>query len=298
MKIVEFMKNNILLCLGLVMLLVLLFITFFGKFLPGIDAELKVIEYLWVDKIPTIPPFDPSDHFPLGTDRLGRDLLSLIVLGAKETLLIVVSITVVRYLLAIPLAYFAHKRWLGANAVLNWLNGFLSYIPTIIVVILLVTLPPILETEIRPVFVVLIIAAVEIGRVAEMVKVEFNQISTKEFVKGGNAIGVTNVRLLKNYYMPFLYGRVLVSLVGDMGKVMFLLGQLGFIGIFVAQDFVQIDPGAFEFQNTSLSWPMLLLNAFNDIRGPVWIPFYPALAMTYVILTFNILAQGLQKRLG
>lgn len=295
MKILSFIKSNGILCLGMVMLLFLLIITFFGEHLPGIDTKLEEIEYLWMDKIPTVPPFEPSDEFLLGTDRLGRDILSLIVIGAKETLLIILSITIIRYLLAIPLAYFAHKNWLGANAVLNWVNGFLSYIPTIIVVILLVTLPPILETEARPFFVVLIIASIEIGRVAEMVKIEFNQISTKEFVKGGNAVGITNTRLLKNYYMPFLYGKILVSLVGDLGKVMFLLGQLGFLGIFVSQDFIQVDPGVFEFQNTSISWPMLLLNAFNDIRGPVWIPFFPALAMTYVILTFNILAQGLQK---
>ena len=95
--------------------------------------------------------------------------------------------------------------------------------------------------------------------------------------------------------MPYLYGKLLINMVGDVGKVMFLLGQIGFLGIYISQDFVQVDPGIFEFQNTSLSWPMLLLNAYKDIRGAIWIPFYPALAMTYVIFTFNVLSQGLQK---
>lgn len=291
-----FLKRNILLCIGSTMLLFLLFITFFGEYLPFIDSELQEIEYLWNDKkIPVVPPYEPSDEFLLGTDRDGRDILSLIIVGAKETLFIILSITLIRYLIAIPLAYFAHRNWFGANALLNWLNGFLSYVPTIIVVILLVTLPPLIMAESRAFFVVLIIAAMEVGRVADMIKLEFNQISKKEFVTGGTSVGVSSFRLLNKYYLPFLYGKLLVNLVGDLGKVMFLLGQLGFLGIFVSQAFVQTDISSFTFENTSISWPMLLANAYSDIRGPVWIVFYPALAMTYVIFTFNVLGQGLQK---
>lgn len=298
MRILKFFKGNFIFCLGMTMILPVLFVTFFGEHLPGIDTELKEIDYLWTDdKVPKVPPYEPSEDFRFGTDHSGLDILSLVVLGTKETLLIILLITAVRYLLAIPLAYFAHKNWFGANRLLNWLNGFLSYIPTIIVVILLATLPPFLEAQSRPLFLILIIAIIEIGRVAEMVKLEFNQIATKEFVTGGNSIGISGFRLFKNYYLPFLYGKLLVSMVGDLGKVMFLLGQLSFIGIFITQELVQIDVGQFEFQNTSLSWPMLLLNAFNDIRSAVWIPFFPALAMTYLIFTFNILGNGLQKML-
>lgn len=296
MNIFMFIKKNIIFLMGMVMLVFLLFMTFFGEFLPGIDEQLKETDYIWSDNnIPKAPPYEPSDKFPIGTDRLGRDMLSLIVMGAKETLLIVLSITVLRYLLAIPVAYLAYKKWLGANILLNWLNGFLSYVPTIILLILLATLPPILTSGFRPLYLVIIISLLEAGRVADMFKVEFEQISTKEFITGGTAIGVSSFRLLKSYFMPFLYGKLLINMVGDLGKAMFLLGQIGFLDIFITQDFVQVDPGVFEFQNTSLAWPMHMVNAFNDIRGAIWIPFYPALAMTYVIFTFNILAQGMQK---
>lgn len=295
MKILTFIKRNTIFCLGMVMLIFLLFMTFFGQYLPGIDEKLTEIDYIWEDKIPQAPPYEPSDEFLLGTDRLGRDMLSLIVMGAKDTLLIIVSITIIRYLAAIPLAFFAHKKWFGANLILSWLNGFLSYVPTIILLILLVTLPPILTSEFRPLYLVIIISILEVGRVAEMFKIEFDQIATKEFVTSGTVIGVSTFRMLKAYFMPFLYGKLVISMVGDLGKAMFLLGQIGFLDIFISQNFVQVDPGEFEFQNTSLAWPMHMVNAFNDIRGAIWIPFFPALAMTYVIFTFNILAQGLQR---
>lgn len=296
MIIFSFIKKNSVFCLGLTMLCVLLFTAFFGKYLLGVDMELKEIDYLWTeDKIPLAPPYEPSEDFPLGTDRLGRDMWSLIVMGTKETLLVVVLITLIRYVLAVPLAYLAHKKRFGAHIILGWLNGFLSYIPTIILVVLLATLPPILVSESRPYYLILIIATLEVGRISEMMKLEFDQISSKEFIKGGLAVGISNFRLLGSYYMPFLYGKLLVNMVTDLGKVMFILGQLGFIGIFIAQEFIQIEAGQFEFQNSSITWPMMLMNAFNDIRGPIWIPFYPALAMTYVIFTFNILGTGLQK---
>lgn len=296
MRLFSFIKNNFLFCLGMAMLLLLLFVTFLGEYLPIIDSDLKETDYIWTEeRIPLAPPYEPSSEFLLGSDRLGRDLLSLIVMGAKETLFIVAAVALIRYLLAIPLAYFAHKKRFGLHLILNWINGFLSYIPTIILLLLLVTLPPILVTELRPLYIILIIAVLEVGRVAEMIRLEFNQISTKEFVLSGTSVGVSSMRLLGRYYMPYLYGKLLINMVGDVGKVMFLLGQIGFLGIYISQDFVQVDPGIFEFQNTSLSWPMLLLNAYKDIRGAIWIPFYPALAMTYVIFTFNVLSQGLQK---
>lgn len=281
---------------GLVMLVILLFVAFFGEYLPGIDRELKETDYIWNEqKIPLAPPYEPSDAYPFGSDRAGRDLLSLIVIGAKETLMIVLAITVIRYILAIPLGYFAHKKRFGMNLLLNWLNGFLSYIPTIIIVLLLVTLPPLLVSDFRPFYFILIIALLEVGRVAEMFKLEFNDISTKEFITSANSIGLSSFRMLGKYYMPFLYRKLSISIVGDLGKSMFLLGQVGFLGVFISQVLVQVDAGVFIFQNTSLAWPMHLLNSFKDIRSAIWIPFYPSLAIVYVILTFNVLSVGLQK---
>lgn len=296
MNMITFIRKNFTFTLGLVMLFILLFIAFFGEYLPWIDRELKETNYIWNEKkIPLAPPYEPSDAYPLGSDRLGRDLLSLIVMGAKETLMIIVAITLIRYLLAIPLAYYAHKKRFGMNLLLNWSNGFLSYIPTIIIVLLVVTLPPLLLSNFRSFYFILFIALLEVGRVADMLKIEFSDISTKEFVTSGTSIGVSNFRLLLKYYMPFLYGKLFISLVGDLGKSMFLLGQIGFLGVFISQEFIQVDPGQFEFRNTSLAWPMHLINSYKDLRAAIWIPFYPALAMTYLIFTFNVLAQGLQK---
>lgn len=296
MKKLEYMKKYSLFLLGSVMFLFLLGLAFFGEYLPMVDSQLKETTYIWNEKhIPVAPPYAPSENFILGSDRLGRDMLSLLIMGAKETLLFVVFITIIRYALAIPLAYLAYKRTVGAQILINWLNGALAYIPTIIVIVLFATLPPILTIDARPLIMMLLLASVELGRVAKMFKLEFEHLSTMEFIQGGISVGASSFRLLRKYYLPFLYDKLLVNMVTDLGKVMFLVGQLGFIGIFLSQELVQVDPGKFEIVNQSITWPTFFMNSFRDIRGAIWIPFYPALAITYSILTFNVLAKGLHN---
>ncbi|MFD2132886.1 ABC transporter permease [Pseudogracilibacillus auburnensis] len=294
-KITRFIRKNLLLYCGFVMLMVLLVAALFGEYLPFVDAELKQEDYRRIDGAIFAPPFEPSSEYWFGTDRKGRDMLSLIVMGARETLLIVLLVTIIRYAVAIPLSFLAHKRVLGMDTLIKSLNAFFSYVPTIVIVVMLAILPPVLLTDARPFWMIVIIALVEAGRVAHTMKGDFDVLAGKEYMLSGLAIGAGPFKMLKSYYLPFLYERMIVYIISDLGKVMFLLGQLGFIGIFISQALVQVDPAQFEIENISYSWPMLLANAFMDIRGPIWIAFWPAFAMTFTIFTFNMLAQGLQQ---
>lgn len=298
MKLGVFIRKNPVLLIGSLMLFSLLFFTFVGPYLSFIDSETKQTKYIWKDNIPWGPPFTPSKDYIFGSDRLGRDIASLLVMGAKETLFIVVMISIIRYTLAIPLAFLAHKQNKAAQAILHFLNGYFAYVPSIVVFVLIATLPPILTIESRPLILMLFIAIMEIGRAADMIKGEFDSLSAKEFILGGISIGASPFRMLMKYYLPFLYDKIIVGMIADMGKVMFLLGQVGFIGIYLAQELLQINPGVFVLSNKSMIWPVMFGNAFNDLRSAIWIVFYPALVITYSIFAFNLFAQGLQNLLG
>jgi ABC-type dipeptide/oligopeptide/nickel transport system permease subunit/AAA+ superfamily predicted ATPase len=294
----QWIKRNYLFSIGSIMLFSLIFIAFFGRYLPFVDPYVKETKYIWIGSIPYGPPYHPSLRFILGSDRDGRDILSLIVMGTKSTLLYVVLITLIRYAMAIPLAFLAHKQKWGTPVVLKVLNGFFSYIPSIILFVLIATLPPTLTASSRPIVLMLFLAIMETGRAAYMIKAEFDSLSEREFMKGGISIGASPLRILRFYYLPFIYEKLIINMITDMGKVMFLLGQVGLIGIFLSQKLVQVNIGQFEFLSTTLTWPALFAEAFRDIRGAIWIPFFPALAITYSIFTFNLFAQGLQKLLN
>ncbi|PKR77339.1 peptide ABC transporter permease [Halalkalibacillus sediminis] len=293
-KSLLFIKRNQLFTLGTLMLAFLLFIAFFGKYLPLVDSELTETPFKKTEEKISVPPYAPSNEHIIGSDQDGRDLLSLLVIGAKETLFIVCLITLMRYVMAFSLSYLAHKKIFGAHAILKVFNRFLSYVPTVIMVVLLAMLPPVLLTENRPFILILIIASVEVGRVGDMLKDEFDELSSREHMISGIAVGVSEWRLLKRYYLPFMFRNLVVHMVTDLGKVMFLLGQLGFIGIFISQGLVQAEIGQFEIRNESITWPVMLMNSISDLRGPIWIPFWSAFAMTFTIFTFHLFAQGLQ----
>jgi len=291
----QLFRENLLLCSGLLIFSCILGIALFGQYLPFVDEQLGELKYLKEDGAFYAPPYEPAKEYWFGTDRNGRDIFSLIVMGAKETLLIVIAVTMLRYIIAIPLSFLAHKRAPGIETLVKSFNAFLSYVPTVIIVVIFAILPPILFSESRPYWLIFIIAMVEVGRVASMLKDDIDEIAMKEFMKSGHAIGAGPFKMFKSYYLPFLYEKLAVYIVTDLGKVMFILGQLGIIDIFISQNLVQAEIGMFEIRNESVSWPMLLANAYKDIRGPVWIPFFPALAMTITILTFNMIAQGIRQ---
>lgn len=82
-------------------------------------------------------PFPPSFENPLGTDNDGRDLLSLLIIGTKDTLRYIFLITIIRYLVAIPLAFLAAPKKGLAYMVAGTWNSLFSSIPTIFAAILL-----------------------------------------------------------------------------------------------------------------------------------------------------------------
>jgi len=294
-KIYRFLRNNLLFTVALSLLIILLLLAFFGKYLPFVDADLAKENYRMENGIIKIPPYEPSKKYWFGTDDQGRDLFSVIILSAKETLFIVLLITILRYLMAIPLSFLAHKKIFGMNFIVKSLNTFFSYVPTVIIVIMFALLPPILFTSTRPIWLIAIIAFVEVGRAAATLKDDFDALSVRDYMESGVAVGAGPWKMLRSYYLPFVYEKLAVYMISDLGKVMFLLGQLGFIGIFISQALVQVDMGMFEIHNISLTWPMLLENAFLDIRTSIWIAFWPAFAMAITIFIFNMLAQGLQQ---
>ncbi|WP_158701585.1 ABC transporter permease [Lentibacillus sp. Marseille-P4043] len=289
-------KRNPALVLGILMVTFLLTISIFGRYFPFVDDSLSDILYILDDnQKPVIPPYSPSWEFPFGTDGEGRDLLSLLTMGAGATLALIFFISLIRYIIAIPLAVFAANRVRFFRGLLAGWNQLLSGVPTIFIVMLLVLLPPILFTSARPFFLVLVIALVEVGRVGKIFEEELLVISKKAYVESGVMVGCSPFQLFRRYYYPQISGQIIVNFCNGLGRTLFLLAQLGFVSIFVSQAFVQLESGAMTFVNTSDTWPILLTDITHTIRTAPWIPFFATLAITFTILSFYVLSEGLLR---
>ncbi|MDK8183950.1 ABC transporter permease subunit [Paenibacillus sp. UMB4589-SE434] len=289
--------KNITLWIGGIMFALLVFVMFAGQYLPFIDQTLTPEKHRWSqDERLILPPYEPSSKNLLGSDKDGVDNLSKIIMGTKETLLIIFSITALRYMIAVPLGLSAYRKSGVANSILTVWNQLFSYLPTLFSAILLLSLPFLLFASWRLLWVILILAAIEVGRVAYLIQQQIHQISREPFVEAGHALGLSPWRLTRSYFIPTMIPEIVVNFCVDLGKVTLLIGQLGVLSIFLSQEWVEVNEMSMILMNTSNNWMSLLASMRADIYvSKFTYIFYPALAIMFTILTFNVLGEGIRR---
>lgn len=288
--------RNYYLIIGLILASVLAIFTIFGPSFSFVDSELKGGRVIFPGpgKI-AVAPFPPSEMFPLGSDRDGRDLLSLLIVGAKETFILIFLIVIIRYILAIPLGLLGMKNKGAISWINKWWNQVFSSFPVIFTTALALTLPFLLFHEHRYYWTIVIIALIEVGRVSFIIQQEAYALSKKPFIEAGITIGLNPIKMMKSNYLPNLFPSIVVNFFIDAGRVAMLIGQLAIINVFISQDLVQLGHGYSEFVNTSINWATLIREARKDVITAFWIPFFPMLAIVISTLTFNILGEGIRQ---
>ncbi len=291
------MMKNKELTIGVILLLILMFFTYIGPFLPFIDTEFSEGRIRFYEEGPVKfakAPHPPSSDDWLGTDRDGRDLLSLIVLGAKDTLYFMLAVTFLKYLFAIPLGLLASKGKGIIYYFLSTWNSMLSGIPLIFMALLLFNMPLFNYTNERFLLIVCTVALLEIGKVGMVFQQLSHSISKKPYIDAAITIGSKQSYILFGHHLPVLGPQILIHFIMDLGRMALLIGQLGVFKVFI--DYQIFPDGTPPLQNQGYNWGTLLGDSKNDILSATWIPLFPALALTYVIFTFNILGEGLRKR--
>ncbi len=288
---------------GLAMFTFMLFISFIGPHLPFIDDTLPEHRMRFYEdgKIGRAP-FPPSLEDPLGTDREAGDILSMLVNGAKDTLKIILLITLIRYIIAIPMAFLASTKKGIAYMLSNGWYSLFGSIPTIFAAILLLEIIPTNGLDNGMYWKVLLIALIEVGRVSYIFANEIYEVSQKEFVQASVTVGSTPFQLSVMHYLPSVTQSLVVNFFNDLARVTLLLGQLALFQYFIEHIIIYI-PGGGTFHDESgyysmtglFDWPGLLSAARYEVMKAVWIPLAPAIALTLLLLTFQLLSEGFRK---
>lgn len=293
-------KKNAPLWIGTGMLLLLLFIMYVGPHLPMIDQELNRETSRWADKPGgklLLPAFAPSEQNWLGTDKKGVDNLSKVVLAAQGTLYLILMVTVLRYVIGVPLGLLARRKNGFFYQLIMLLNQVFSYLPSIFSVILLLALPSLLFSPNRFFWALFVLAVVEAGRVAITVQAKAERISKETYMEAGEALGLSMKRKLRAYYIPAMLPELIVNFCADIGKVTVLLGQLAVMDIFINQEWKEVGVHTMQFVNTSFNWTTLISDHRLEIfRSKFDFVFYPALGLMLIVLTFNLLGEGLRRK--
>ncbi|MBM7660083.1 ABC-type dipeptide/oligopeptide/nickel transport system permease subunit [Bacillus mesophilus] len=269
-------------------------IAIFGPMMPFVDNELVGFRVGYDEDGNLLKaPLPPGDDYWLGTNREGRDLFSIVIHGARETFLQLFVIITIRFLISIPLGYFSsiHK---GARNLLGFSNSLLSFLPTLIIVMLIGHIPPIQESGGRYVVLIIAIALIDVGRIGEIMRQEFTKINKTEYLLAAVATGTTWYNMIIRHYIPNIYQKIVYITISDMARIMVLLGGLGIVDVFLAQELSWDPEIGITIDNLTYTWASLLSDAIKDIQTAPWIPFFPALCIAITIMGLNLVGAGLK----
>lgn len=244
------------------------------------------------------PPLAPSPEFLLGTDQWGTDLLSLLMHGARNTLVACAFITMVRVVLGLALGAFA--GWNEGQTSDQLIMGLIVVITS--VPMLISSMIMIYALDIRKGLPVFIIALSVIGwaEIAQYIRSEFLILRKMPYIEGARAVGLSGLAIAVRHVLPNILPQLLVISFLEMGAVMMLMGELGFVGVFIgggSRMLVGDYMGGREvFTLVEVpEWGAMLADGFRYLRSKPFVVFPPAMAFFVSVIGFNALGEGLRR---
>jgi ABC-type dipeptide/oligopeptide/nickel transport system permease subunit len=286
---------NVPLVLGGVIVLALFISVLFGPVIAPKNPYLSgrhVTEYIDGELIS--PPFPPSVEYPLGTDELGRDTLSMLLYGTRNTLVAAAFITMARLMVGLVLGGWA--GWNEGQLIDRLVMGAIQMLISVPMLLLAAIL--ILALDIRRGLTVFIIAlcAIGWGEIAQYVRAEFIQIKEQPYVESARAIGLNALELAVRHVLPNVLPALVVITLLEMGAVLMILGELGFVGVYIGGG-TAVQVGDFTQQQyfTVPEWGAIMAGSRQWARAKPWMVFSPAAAFFVSVTGFNLLGEGLRR---
>lgn len=220
------------------------------------------------------PPLEPpGEAFLLGTDMLGRDLLSGLIHGARVSLLIGLTSSLCALLIGVTVGALAGYFGGTADRVAVRFTEFFQVIPAFLFAILLVA---IMRPGLKSVIVA--IALVTWPPVARLVRSEFMTLRSREFVEAARSLGLGNRQIIVREILPNALPPVVA--VGSLMVATAILTEssLSFLGL--------ADPNL-------ISWGYIIGASRPVFREAWWLSVLPGLCLFVTVLSINLLADGL-----
>lgn len=282
--------RNRLAIVGGIFVLFLLFVAVFGPQLaPWPYYEQHLQEVIANGNRPLVPmqQIEGVDHVHyLGTDQLGRDLLSRLMDGARISMMVALVAQFVVIVIGIPVGAMA--AWFGGK-----LDNFLMRItdivyayPDLLFIILLGV--AFRETFFGRAMDGLLLVFVAIGltswvTMARLVRGQLLSLKEQEFVEAARAIGVSDRKIVNKHLLPNATGPIIVAVTLGIPAAILAEATLAFIGIGVQ------DPRA--------SWGSLVADGQTYVRSFPHMVLYPAIAIAVALISFTFLGDGLRDAL-
>ncbi len=216
--------------------------------------------------------------YPLGTDAIGRDMLSRLIFGARLTLLIGMAVVALAIVAGIALGLVAgYFRGVTEIAIMRLMDVILTLPSLLLAIVIVAILGPGLMNAMLAVCVVVLPHYVRITRAAVITEM------SKDYVTAARASGAGRLRLMLSEVLPNCAAPLIVQASLGVSTAILDAAALGFLGL-----------GA---QPPASEWGTMLGDAREFVLRAWWVVTFPGLAIVVTVLAFNLLGDGLRDAL-
>jgi oligopeptide transport system permease protein len=254
---------------GLFILIILILLCIFGPLLSP---------YSYEQQNRALGAVGPSASNWLGTDTLGRDLLTRLLYGGRTSFLVGICATVVALLIGVP--YGAVSGYVGGrtDAVMMRIIDILYSLPyTILVIILTVSFG-------RNIYLLFAaIGSIQWLVMARVIRGQVLALRQQAFVEAAVSLGASQTRIIAKHIIPNVLGIIIVYITLTIPRAMMMEAFLSFLGLGI--------------QPPMSSWGLLIKDGANVMESYPWLIIFPALIFSLTLFSMNFLGDGLRDAL-
>lgn len=257
--------------LGLVIVAIVVAGAVLAPWLTGYDPNEQMFDGLTIEG----SPLPPDAKFWLGTDLLGRDLLTRILYGARTSLIIGIVANGVALFIGtlggVTAGYF--RGWIG-SALMRFTDLMMAFPALLLAICLAAVFQPSLW------IVAMVIALVNWVQTARVIYTETSSLAEREFIDAERTIGAGAPRILFRHILPHLLPTIIVWGTLGISTTVLLEATLSFLGIGV--------------QPPTASWGNIIFENQTYFQAAPWLVFFPGAAILALALAFNLIGDALR----
>ena len=261
--------------IGLVMVAIIVFVAVFANLLAPHNP---IEQFRDFTKLGPIWTENGNWDFVLGTDALGRDMLSRLMHGARISLFIGLSVMVVSVIVGVALGLSA--AWFGGlyDVVVLRIMDLIMSIPSLVLAILIMAIlsPNLTNT-------IVAVTIVYMPRYVRLIRASALSELTKDYVTAAKVAGVRPLRLMLVTVLPNCMAPLIVQAALGISDAILEAAGLGFLGL-----------GA---QPPTPEWGSMLADSRDMIQSHPWVMAFPGIAILITVLAINLMGDGLRDAL-
>jgi peptide/nickel transport system permease protein len=263
---------------------------FFGRKLAVVGLVLIVFLIITAISAPWLAPYPPNninmaqtlakpsvEHW-LGTDNLGRDVLSRIIYGARTSLIIAVGATAVSVILGETLGLIAAQFGGIVFQIIMRIIDALMAVPMLLIALIMASL---LGGGVKNVILALGVGMLSVH--ARMMCAQALSVKQNDYILAARAMGISDIRMMVRHIFPNAFPALMVVITVGLGAVILAEAGLSFLGVGVMPPYP--------------AWGSMISDGYKYILSNPALSFSPGIAIMLVVFGFNMMGDGLRDAL-